>query len=85
MDSQTAQYLAAHIEAMREQTESINLLTKALCDQVDVISQLVNAVALLIDCGQEQDEGEQDEGEQDEGEQDEGLQGMYLMDGTRIS
>jgi hypothetical protein len=76
MDSQTAQYLAAHIEAMREQTKSINLLTKALCEQVDVISQLVNAVGLLVDsCYQDEPDPEQEDM----------AVGEYLMDGTRVS
>jgi hypothetical protein len=61
------------IAALKEQTKSNVLLAKAIMGQTDVISQLVNAVALLID-STELPEPTDDAG-----------QPVYLMDGTRVS
>jgi hypothetical protein len=63
------------IEALKADTYAKAKLTKALQEQTDVMNQLVNAICLLVDSSdQEQDDG----GEQQS-------VGQYLLDGTRIS
>jgi hypothetical protein len=74
MDSQMAQYMAAHIEAMREQTKSNVLLSKAILEQTEVISQLVNAIVMMIDTDSP-----------DPDEEVVTFEGAYLLDGTRVS
>ena len=65
------------IEALKEQTKSNVLLYKAMLEHTDVIAQLANSVAMLVDTYYPPEPERVDDDEQPVG--------TYLMDGTRIS